>query len=107
MKYIFTILVFLHGAIHILGFLKAFKFGKIEQLSISISRPVGVLWLIAFIFWGITGTSFILGYKWWYWITGISLIVSTGLIISAWRDAKFGTIPNIIILVLAAIIFFN
>ena len=37
MKYFFSALLFLHGAIHLMGFLKAFKLAEIEQLNTNIS----------------------------------------------------------------------
>lgn len=47
MKYVLSILIFIHGSIHILGFVKAFKFAEVNELSQDISRAHGILWLIA------------------------------------------------------------
>jgi hypothetical protein len=47
MKILFTFIVFIHGLIHIMGFLKAFHIAEINQLQTTISKPIGVLWLLA------------------------------------------------------------
>ena len=51
MKFIIALLIFIHGLIHFMGFAKAFDYGNMKQLTIPISKPVGVAWMItAFLF---------------------------------------------------------
>ena len=38
MKYILSLLIFIHGSIHLLGYLKAFKFADVSELTHDISR---------------------------------------------------------------------
>ena len=38
MKYLLSLLIFIHGSIHLLGFLKAFKFADVSELTHDISR---------------------------------------------------------------------
>jgi hypothetical protein len=84
--------------IHILGFLKAFNLAEINQLTQSISKPMGVLWLIALILFLASAIQLISNHNLW-WITAlVGIIISQVLIILFWQDAKFGTIANIIIL---------
>ena len=45
MKTAFTILLVVHALIHALGFVKAFGLAQLPQLTLPISRPLGVLWL--------------------------------------------------------------
>ena len=98
MKWIFFLIITLHGLIHVLGFLKAFQLAEINQLTQSISKPLGVLWLLALILFLASAIQLISNHNLW-WITAlIALILSQVLIILVWQDAKFGTIANIIIL---------
>jgi hypothetical protein len=46
-KYLFILLVLLHGLIHLMGFAKAFDLASFEQLRVPISPAVGLLWLAA------------------------------------------------------------
>ena len=101
MKYIFLALMNLHGAIHLMGIANAFKLAQIEQLSTDISKVSGLVWFIVFILFLVTGVAFLAKAQWWYWLAIVSVIISTLLIVSFWKDAKFGTIPNVIILLVA------
>jgi len=99
MRILFLIIIVLHGLIHLLGFAKAFDFGAITQLSKEISKPLGVLWLTAFLLLLSSAILFFLKKEEWWIIGIIAVIISQILIFSTWNDAKFGTIANIIILV--------
>lgn len=101
MKYIFSTLIILHGVIHLMGFLKAFNLAQIEQLVVGISKFSGILWLITFIMFMISGIAYLIKVEWWYVFAFIAVILSTFLIISVWQDAKFGIIANVIILSIA------
>lgn len=104
-KIIFLFIVALHGFIHLLGFLKAYGLKDIGQITQSISKPFGVLWLLtALLFLG-TFALIIFKKNLWWVIALPSVILSQILIISTWKDAKFGTIPNILILITAIINF--
>jgi hypothetical protein len=103
MKILFSIFLFLHGAIHLMGFLKAFKLAEIEQLIASISKFSGVLWLFAFLLFLAAGIACLAKMNAWYIIAFLAVLVSSFLIISTWKDAKFGMIANIIVLVVAVV----
>jgi hypothetical protein len=98
MKYIFSALLFLHGAIHLMGFVKAFGYAPIENIHSEISKVTGLLWLMACILFLTSGIAFLAKADWWYLISFAAVLLSTFLIISVWHDAKFGTIANILIL---------
>ena len=98
MKYIFLALIFLHGAIHLMGFAKAFKLAQIEQLTTDISKFSGLVWFIVFLLFVVTCIAFLAKAQWWNWLAIVAVVISTILIISFWNDAKFGNIPNVIIL---------
>jgi hypothetical protein len=47
LKGIFVAVLVLHGVIHALGFVKAFGWAELPQLTEPVSRPMGVVWLFA------------------------------------------------------------
>lgn len=103
MRIAFLILVIIHGLIHLLGFVKAFGLSDVKQLTQAISKPSGVLWLLAFIICILTAVLFAFNNSYW-WLFGFGAVaVSQVLIIYSWQDAKFGTIANVIILVASVI----
>lgn len=98
MKIFIIILIFIHGLIHLMGFLKAFRFAEISQIHKSISRTAGIIWLGATLLFMLAGLMLITGNQRW-WFPGImAVLVSQTLIFSAWKDARFGSMANLIIL---------
>jgi len=111
LKKILIIIMIIHGLIHLMGFVKAFGLATLDPLTQSISKPIGILWLMTTIFFAISVLSFAGNNDWW-WVPGfLAVILSQTVIILSWPDAKFGTIPNIIILIViissAGITFFK
>lgn len=101
LRYILAVIILMHGLIHFMGFAKAFNYGDIKQLTIPISKPVGVFWMITAFLFIITVILFLLKKEYW-WIAGITAaIISQVIIVISWKDAKFGAIVNIIVLVAA------
>lgn len=105
MKWFFLFLISLHSLIHLLGFVKAFQLAEINQLTQQISRPVGVIWLVTFLILAAAAIQFILEKDIWWMFALIGIIISQVLIILYWQDAKFSTIPNVIILLVAIVTF--
>lgn len=101
LRYIFLFILIIHGLIHLLGFLKAFHIGEVSQLNQTISKPVGVLWLAATVLLLATAALFFLGNGIWPVLAFVSIALSQALIFTAWQDARFGTIANVVILVAA------
>ncbi len=89
----------LHGLVHLLGPVKAFGWANVNQLRSSISHGMGLVWLLAAVLLVVGAASLALRAAWWWYPTLVGLILSQGLIVSAWSDAKFGTIANVIILI--------
>lgn len=100
-KSIFSLLILIHGLIHLLGFIKAFGIGDVTQLTIQISRLAGVIWLIATILFLMAALSYAMNYSFWPFLALTAVAISQVLIFTAWGDAKFGTIANIIVLLAA------
>jgi hypothetical protein len=107
MKIAIFIIVLIHGLIHLLGFVKGFELKVVKELTLPISKSMGVIWLIATILFLTYGILYILNSKY-AWLFGfIAVVISQVLIILFWKDAKFGTLPNIIILLASIISFGN
>jgi hypothetical protein len=102
LKYLLALIIVLHGLIHFIGFVKAFNYGNINQITKEISKPSGLLWLITGLLFAIATIFFLLKKEGWMLFGLAAVIISQILIFTVWQDAKFGTIANIIIL--AAII---
>jgi hypothetical protein len=107
MKAAISIIIFLHGLIHILGFVKGFGFLELDELTRPISRSMALLWLSAAVLIIIYSILHFLNYKY-AWLFGfIAVLVSQVLIIIFWKDAMLGTLPNLVILIVAIMSFGN
>lgn len=98
MKLIFSLLLLIHGLIHFMGFAKAFGFGNLAQFSKEISKPMGVFWLLTALLFIISAILYLTKKETWPIFAIIAVLVSQFLIFMVWKDAKFGTIANVIIL---------
>lgn len=99
MKIIFSVLLFGHGLIHLMGFAKAFGYGNITQLTKAISKPTGIAWLLAALLCIIAAVQF-LGNRDIWWLTATAaLLISQYLVFASWHDARYGSIINFIILI--------
>lgn len=101
MRFVFMIFIIIHGLIHLIGFAKAFNFIEIQQWTHSISKSLGLLWMLAAILFIIVALLYGIQKDYWVVVTFIAIVVSQTLIIIYWKEAKFGTIANLIILVVA------
>ena len=107
MRIVLTILIGIHGIIHLFGFLKAFGTSEFTTISQPISKTIGIIWLLTFVLFSITTILFIAESNFW-WIIGIlGVVFSQFLIIDFWNDAKFGTLANIVILLTTIIAYSN
>lgn len=99
MRIVLGLLIGIHGIIHLFGFLKAFGISEFNTISKPITKPLGVLWLLAFLLFMVTLVLMLNHHDFW-WITGfLAILISQVLILVYWKDAKFGTILNIVLLV--------
>jgi len=103
LRYFVALIILIHGLIHFMGFSKAFGYGNIQQLTKFISRPVGILWLSAAVLFIISAILFAVKKDSW-WMVGIpAVLLSQVLLILAWHDAKYGTVINIILLIICIV----
>jgi hypothetical protein len=99
MKIFLLFVLLIHGLIHLMGFVKAFNLSNIEQLTVEIGKTAGLIWLLTTLLFLFVGVLILL-HKEWVWMPAIiAILTSQILIFLNWHDAKFGTIPNLIILI--------
>jgi hypothetical protein len=103
MRIAFLIIVLLHGLLHLLGFVKGFGLKEVKNLTMSISKPMGLIWLAATILFILYGISYLLNNKYSWFLGILAVLISQLLIIIFWKDARFGTLPNVIILIVSII----
>lgn len=97
MRIVFAIILFLHALIHLMGVIKAFGSGNIPQLSRHISKPEGVLWMLCMLLLVTTFVLYLRENDLWPTLAIAGAILSQLLISLNWKDAKFGTFPNLLI----------
>jgi hypothetical protein len=105
MRIAITLLLVVHGLLHLLGFLKAWGLAALPQLSgrtllplaPSLVRWVGLAWLLAALV--LLAAAALRGFRhesW--WIVALSgATLSQLLIILQWPDAKAGSVANLLI----------
>lgn len=98
MRVAFAILLGLHAAIHLLGVAKGFGLAANSELTLPISRAMGAVWLGAAVsLFGAAAALFVAPR--WFWAVGaLALVLSQGAIVASWADARFGTLPNVLLL---------
>ncbi|MGC8865772.1 MAG: DUF6544 family protein [Bacteroidales bacterium] len=97
MKTVFAVIVVLHAAIHLLGFVKGFQLVEVPPLKSPISSARGLLWLLAAILFVLFIILYFVDFKY-VWLLGFAaVIISQALIVIYWKDARFGTLPNMIV----------
>jgi hypothetical protein len=106
-KTIFVLITLIHGLIHLMGFAKAFHYANFSQLTKEISKPLGILWFLAGSIFLFCIAIFLLKNDSWVYFALIALVLSQILIFIYWQDARFGTIANVLILLLTIIGFFE
>lgn len=105
LRILFLVILILHGLIHFMGFGKAFGYGNFTQLTKDVSKPAGMLWLFAACCFLVTAILFLLRKDAWWVVGAIAAVLSQILIVSAWNDARYGIIANVVVLVVCALAF--
>ena len=98
MKGAFLILLTIHGLIHLIGHYNAYNPGKIDGMTLPVSRPYGFLWLATAVLLVISAILLMLNLYWWWILGSVALGLSQFLVIRFWHDARFGTVGNVILL---------
>jgi hypothetical protein len=87
-----------HGLIHVMGFAKAYGYAELPQLTQPLSHAMGLIWLAVGVMMLATSVSMVAWPRGWWIVGAVALVISQAVIVTAWRDAWAGTIPNIILL---------
>jgi len=95
-------LILVHAAIHLMGFARAFGLADLPQLTQPISRPAGMLWLLAAFALVACAVLYVAAPRIWWAVGFAAVLLSQAVIVTAWRDAAFGTIANIALLLVVA-----
>ncbi len=101
MKLSIFLFIFFHGLIHLFGFIKAFNLSTFSQLSQTISRTNGILWLTTAVMFITTAVLFYHRKDLWWVLSLLSIIMSQVLIFISWHDSKYGSIANLLILLIS------
>jgi len=96
-RYIFGVFVALHGIIHLFGYSRSFHYSEIKNITRPKAKPVSLIWFSACILFILAGVYFILDKSLWWKFTVIAVLLSQIAIFTSWKDAKYGTIVNILI----------
>lgn len=97
MKLLFVFAILAHGLIHLMGFAKAFGYGNIPHLTKHISKTSGLFWLATALLFSVAAVMLLLKKESWFFLAFIAVVASQILIVTSWREAKFGTVANVII----------
>mgnify|MGYP003153320540 FL=1 len=102
MKLLFSAFVFLHGLLHLVGFIKAYFSPELLSDIVNIPKPMGLLWLLTTVlFLHMSSVLYKSKNKDWVYLAFVTVCLSQFLIYSSWKDAKFGTLFNVIVFLVA------
>lgn len=90
-------LLLIHAAIHLMGWMKALDPAAVPQLSQTISKSWGVVWLITAVLLAISSGVLLFESSWWWMIALTAALLSQVCIFGDWGDAKAGTLINIVV----------
>jgi hypothetical protein len=89
----------LHGLIHALGFAQAFHLAELPGFHHPIAGRAGLLWLATALLLVGSGGLLLSSVRGWWRLALPGVALSQVLIVSAWNDAKYGTLANVLVLV--------
>lgn len=111
-----AIILFLHGLIHLIGVVVFLKIVETKDLPYSTkvlggrvdigelgTRILGVLWLVATIGYVIASYAVVADLGWWQGAVVATTCLSLFVTILGWKDSVFGTIFNVLILLVLAL----
>ncbi len=100
MKTAFVALLVLHGMIHVLGAVKGLGLAPVPQLTLPIARAQGLAWGATAALFVASAALLVASRPALAWpALAVAVALSQWLIVGAWRDARAGTVANVIALV--------
>lgn len=97
-RYLLFFILLLHGLIHLMGFARAFGYATLPALTRAISRPQGAWWFVVSVLFVAAAFILLLKKDIWWMIALLAVLISQGLVLLSWQDAKWGTLANAAIL---------
>lgn len=101
MRVLLTVVLGLHGLIHLMGAAKGFGWAELPQLKQPISPAMGAIWGVAALLFLAAAAGVMVWPRWWWALAAAGLVLSTVAIIASWGDAKAGAIANAVLAVAA------
>src|SRR5690349_437291 len=114
MQTLFTVFLAIHGAIHFIGFMKwgvpleTTQFGGTARLTsantapstppVPTHRAYAAFWLVCLAFLTVAAVTFAAGVTHWWVFALVGATLSQVLVFSAWSDAKYATLANVVVL---------
>ena len=86
-----------HGALHALGFVKAFALADVPTLQRPISRSLGLLWGAAGVLLALAAALFLSSRSSWGLVAGFGIVASQVAVFTSFSDARFGTVVNLLL----------
>jgi hypothetical protein len=101
MRLAFAGFLVLHGAIHLMGFAKAFGYAELAQLKVPISPAMGVTWALAALAFAVAAVTCVTSPRWWWAPAVVGVVLSMAALVPSWGDAKVGAVANVVVLAAA------
>jgi len=98
MRIVLATLLTFHALIHLVGLFKAFGFAELALLTTPISKPLGVVWLVATLALLAAVIMLFVAPRSFWLVGAVGLLISQIVIVSSWNDAKVGTLLNVVAL---------
>ena len=98
LHYLLAFILFIHGLIHLMGYSKAFHYTDIKSIKVHISKSVGILWITACLLFIATSVLILVNSDYWPIAGIVSAVLSQVVVIMGWKEAKYGTIVNVLLL---------
>lgn len=101
MRYLLALLLVLHGALHLLGFAKAYSLGNFGAISLAVNKIAGIAWLLATLLLLGAAALLLRQHDAWWMPALAGIILSQLLILGQWTDARWGSVANLLLLAAA------
>ena len=96
-RWVVSLVVIVHGSIHLLGAAKGMGWADATQLTEPISTGLGAAWFAAAVVTIAAGVLLLARVRRWWIVGAVAIVVSQVVIVTAWADASAGTIANVVL----------
>ena len=99
-RWVVVVIIALHGLLHLLGAVKGFGWAAVPALTADIGPLLGFAWLCVGLLVLAVAVLLAQGDCPW-WVPLSAALLSQVLVVSAWQDARAGTVVNVLLLAVA------